>query len=791
METRERFNEQLKIILWMTFLTVISSVAFAQINESSGDKTLSPYFFVRSSDPELDKLPLKSTSADVNIAGVIANVLIEQVYKNEGKKALEAIYVFPASTRAAVYSMKMTIGERTIIAKIKGKQQARQDYEEARQNGQTASLLEQQRPNVFQMNVANIMPGDIIKVAMAYTELLVPDEGIYEFSYPTVVGPRYSEQPAALASASEKWIENPYTQAGEKPFYTFDLTASIKTGIPIKDITCTSHDVNVSYDGPASAMIKLKETEKFDGNRDYILKYRLRGHKVESGLLLYEGEKENFFLLMVQPPKRVIPDQIPPREYIFIVDVSGSMHGFPLGISKELLRDLIGKLRPTDVFNVILFAGTATQMAEKSIPATSANISKAINVIDKQRGGGGTRLLPALQRALNLPGIEDVSRSIVIATDGYVSVEKEAFDLIRKNLGRANFFSFGIGSSVNRYIIEGMAHVGMGEPFVLTNGSEAKENAVKFRKYIESPVLTNITLDFGGLDVYDVEPLSIPDVLAERPVIVFGKYNGSAEGKITLKGMTGSDEYLKTINVGSVKPQKTNEALRNLWARHRIKILDDYNHLRADAELIEEITQIGLEYNLLTAYTSFIAIDSKVRGDGSVTTVKQPLPLPQGVSNHAIGGNAYPTQSYKTPNLKMIQSDRNSYRTQSSGAGGYNVEILEDSEVTKQAAEPLKASEVDVAPSFVGGTQKMQEFIKKNLRYPMGARSKGIEGTVVVSFTVGKDGKITGIKVIRKVGKELDAEAIRIIKLMPSWKAGLHKGQKVAVRYTIPIQFKL
>jgi len=626
----------------MVFLFFAASIFFGNTGiaqqKESDDKTLSPYFFVKSDDPSVDRLPLKSTSAAVTISGVIANVKVTQVYKNEGNHALEAIYIFPASTRAAVYAMKMTIGERIINATIKKRDEARQEYEQAKQQGKSASLLEQQRPNVFQMNVANIMPGDEIRVEMSYTELLVPTDKVYEFIYPTVVGPRYSNQPASTASSSDKWVRNPYLHEGEAPPYTFDISVNIAAGMPIQKLFCASHKVDVHYRGNSAASIALEPTEKAGGNRDYILKYQLSGDQVESGLLLYQGEKENFFLLMLQPPKRVTLAQIPGREYIFIVDVSGSMHGFPLEISKNLLKDLIGNLRPGDRFNVVLFAGGSTVMSETSVAANSGNISKALKVIDNQQGGGGTELLPALKRALALPKVEGFSRTIVIATDGYVSVEEEAFDLIRNNLDNANMFAFGIGSSVNRHLIEGMAHVGLGEPFVITKPEEAPAKAEAFRKLIQSPVLTRVKVNFGRFDVYDVEPASIPDVLADRPVIVFGKWRNRPEGTILLSGLTGEKPYADEISVTSVKPERTNSSLPYLWARQRIMLLSDYNLLKQSDDRITEVTNLGLRYNLLTAYTSFIAVDSEVRNkDGKTTTVNQPLPLPEGVSDYAVG----------------------------------------------------------------------------------------------------------------------------------------------------------
>ena len=629
--------------------------------EKGADKTLSPYFYVKSDDPETDRLPLKSTSAKVNISGVIADVIVTQVYKNEGKKPIEAIYVFPASTRAAVYGMKMTIGERIITAKIREREAARREYEQAKEQGKSASLLEQQRPNVFQMNVANILPGDVIKVELKYTELLIPTDAVYEFVYPTVVGPRYVDQPSEQTGSSESWTSNPYLHEGESAPYTFDMKMDLAAGLPIQDISCATHKVDIRYQRSNCASIKLNSSEEFGGNRDFILKYRLSGGKIETGLLLSKGEKENFFLLMLQPPERVKEDQIPPREYMFIVDVSGSMNGFPLNISKKLLKDLIGNLRPSDRFNVLLFAGGSTVMSEKSLPATRQNINHAINVIERQRGGGGTRLLPALKKALSLQGTKGFSRNVVIVTDGYVSVEKEAFDLIRNNLGNANMFAFGIGSSVNRHLIEGMARVGMGEPFIITRPDEAQQKAAKFRKLIESPVLTGITIDFGKFKTYDIEPPSIPDVMAQRPVILFGKWRGRPQGKILVKGIAGDRTYRKTINVAKVKPLKTNSALRYLWARHRIALLSDYNRLSPDDERVKEVTSLGLAYNLLTQYTSFVAIDTQIRlKDGKAQTVKQPLPLPQGVSDYAVGGKSRVARGITTigasPSLRVRKS---------------------------------------------------------------------------------------------------------------------------------------
>ncbi|MBR9921567.1 MAG: VWA domain-containing protein [Bacteroidetes bacterium] len=628
-----------KFLLTIIGCLLLSSTSFAQAEK---DQSLSPYFLIESNDPGLDQLPLKSTSADVQIAGVIADVTITQVYSNTGSRPIEAIYVFPGSTRAAVYGMEMQIGQRTIVAEIRERQQARAEYEAAKEEGKRASLLEQERPNVFQMNVANILPGDEIIVRLKYTELLVPEEGIYSFVYPTVVGPRYTgEMEQTTASTDPSFTATPYQQEGEAQTYAFDLNVQLNAGMAIQEVSSLTHDVLVDFPTADQAVISLSANEKISGgNRDYILDYRLAGGQIESGMLLYEHEDENYFLMMVQPPKRVEVDEIPPREYVFVVDVSGSMNGFPLDISKKLMRNLLTNLRPTDQFNVMLFSGDSEVLSEESLPVNAENMERGLDFVQNVRGGGGTNLKSALRNALALPRCrEDVARSFVVITDGYVSVEQATFDLIRENLDEANLFSFGIGTGVNRHLIEGMAHIGQSEPLIITDPNEASAKADKFRQYLQSPVLTRIKVDYGKFEAYHKEPMAVPDVLAERPVIIYGKYRGNPQGEIKLTGHTGNGKYKVKLNVADYQASESNAAIRYLWARERIRLLDDYSQVSYNDEAIQqEVTELGLKYNLMTAYTSFVAIDHEpVAAGEDAEQVKQPVPLPQGVSNMAVG----------------------------------------------------------------------------------------------------------------------------------------------------------
>jgi Ca-activated chloride channel homolog len=637
-------------VLWCLALALFSAVLMlfwspAQADDIEALKGESPYFAVNSSEPGVDRLPLKSTEVKVRIAGVIADVTVVQHYRNEGQRPLEARYVFPGSTQAAVYAMQVRLGDRVLNAKIREKQQARIEYQAAKREGKTTALLEQRRPNVFEMNVANILPNDDVSVELRYTELLTPTDARYGFVFPTVVGPRYNS-PAADASNGGS-IGGAYLRAAEVLDTRFDLDLSLDAPVAVKDIASPSHAIEVQGLGGVHAEVSLKPSDTPRHNRDFILQYRLAGEHVESGLMLYRGPEvdgvaENFFLAMVQPPAAVPARQINPRDYIFVVDISGSMHGYPLDTAKVLMRNLIGGLRASDTFNVMLFSGSSHMLSPVSVPATRANIDRALRTLHETGGGGGTEIVPALRRIAALPKAEEVSRSVIVVTDGYVSVEAEVFRLIRQNLGQANVFAFGIGSSVNRHLIEGMARAGQGEAFIVTRPEQAAAQAERLRRIVEAPVLTQVKATFEGLDAYDVEPAPLPDVMGGRPVVMFGKWRPSAgaavPARVVLEGRAADGPYRQALAAdpsSAIGPA----ALRQLWARHRIAGLSDQEALEGGQTQKAQITELGLNYGLLTPYTSFIAVDQRVRNPNpaQALTVDAPSPMPEGVSNSAIG----------------------------------------------------------------------------------------------------------------------------------------------------------
>jgi len=629
-----------RLLCILSILFLLSGYApkvHAQEEETDEDRTRSPYFYVESEEVGVDCFPLKSTNVTTTIEGVIADTYVVQTYANQGTKPVNASYVFPASTKVTIHGMQMQIGDQIVTAVIKEKEEAKQEFETAKSEGKSASMLSEQRANVFTMDVANIMPGDEVQIELHYTELITPSEGTYQFVYPTVAGPRYVGPVLDDTGNRDEWTGTPYLNEGSEPSDDYNINVTVSSGVPITALSSSSHEINIGWDKNTTAHVSLANPSDYAGNRDFILDYKLTGEQIDTGLITSQNENENVFMLMIQPPERCETEEILPREYIFVLDVSGSMSGFPLDTAKELINNLVSGLRETDTFNLILFSGDSRQMADRSVPATKENIDKAIRLIKEQRGAGGTELTSALKNALSIPDAENTSRNIVIISDGYISGESEVFELINDNLDNADFFSFGIGSAVNRYLIEGIASIGQGEPFIVTDEEEAGEVAEKFRTYIQSPVLTDIKVSFEGFDTYDVEPAVLPTLYAKKPIILLGKWKGEAEGTIRIEGMTGDGEYSQSINVAdSVSGQ--NDAVGYLWARKRVERLTDYGIGGDDSAIQAEVTKIGLNYHMITPYTSFVAVLDIVRNpDGESTDVDQPLPLPLEVSDLAVG----------------------------------------------------------------------------------------------------------------------------------------------------------
>ncbi len=560
--------------------------------------------------PSFDRseLSVVRTHTQVDVAGVVARVVIRQTYFNASSRAIDATYVFPASTHAAVDGLTMHIGDRRIEAKVQPRAKARATFERAKAEGKTATLLEQHRPNVFQSSLSNVMPGDRIDVELRYTELLVPEERVYEIVLPQIVAERFGEAP--WGGATDR---TPRSR----------VHVDIDAGMPIREVHVASHDAPATVRG-AKATARIDAPGGFA--EDVVVRYRLDGDHVQTGVLLDERTDGGHFLFMMQPPERVAPNAVPPREYVFVVDVSGSMNGFPLDVAAHLLERLVDGLGPMDRFNVVCFASSNSVLYERSKAATPETLREAIRFL-RSHPSGGTQLGGALKRALDFPRDEGVSTNFVVITDGFITAERSTFELIRDHRGNANVFALGIGTNVNRYLVEGIAKAGGGHPFIVTSEADAEHEAQRLLEYIESPVLADIRVAFDGFDAYDLEPPTVPDLFADRPIVVLGKYRGAPKGRITVTGHGGGAKFARSMTLERTGDR--NEAIAKLWARSRIDHLTLLYGLGRDTSVGEQIEKLGLEHNLLTERTSFVAVDSRVRNAARPRTVAN-VPPSQG-----------------------------------------------------------------------------------------------------------------------------------------------------------------
>lgn len=595
---------------------IATSVAAAQAGASSR----APEMHVQGST---ERLPLLMTRVNADIAGVIADVTLTQVYQNRGSKPIEAVYVFPVTRHAAVYAMSLRVGDRLVRADLRTREQAQQKYEAAREEGKTATLLEQSDADVVRLSIANILPDDNIEVELRYSELLVPEAGRYRFLFPNTFGDlRYGGE-ARVATPMQ------LTSDIEAIAYALSVTVKLATPVPIRALESPSHEVVIERTSPHEAVVQLSDADASAAARDFLVDFRLAGDAIETGLMVHQEGNEGWFLMLAEPPSQVQRSAVVPREYLFLLDVSGSMAGFPIETAKALMRELIGGMQPHERFNVLLFESQVKALTlGNSLAPTEQNLTRAVSAIDDQFGHGGTRLVDALDAAHALPTTPGYSRTMVVVTDGNIHAGPEVARLINTNLHNANVFAMGIGPTVSKEVVERIARSGRGEAILVAGPDEAAAKAERLRQLIDRPLLTDIALTFDDVDVFDLEPAQVPDVFAERPVVVTGRFVGTATGSMTLKGRNADGEHSQTLYLQSTPTPREQPAIKRLWARER---LTSWMDARIDGQLphavegrVAEVTAHALRYGLLSPWTSFVAVHEEVRTDGVATQVVQP-----------------------------------------------------------------------------------------------------------------------------------------------------------------------
>ena len=582
-------------------------------------------------------MPLKHTDVQASVLGYIATVRVTQQFHNPFDSKIEAKYVFPLPHNAAVNEFIMTIGERRIRGIIRERKEAEAIYAAAKSQGYVAALLTQERPNVFTQSIANIEPGKEIDVELNYFHTLEWADGWYEFVFPTVVGPRFNPPGStngigavALGAhgTSGQSTEVQYLKPGERSGHDIELKLDINAGVSIEETECVTHVVSKETPSAERLVVTLSPNDRIP-NKDFIFRFRVAGAQMKSGLLTSRDERGGFFTLMLYPPKDLKQLARKPLEMVFVLDSSGSMSGRPIAEAKKAIDRALRQLGPDDTFQLINFDNNTSQLGLNPVAATPENVRRGIDYISKIEGGGGTMMNAGIKAALNFPHDPERLRFVCFLTDGFIGNEAEILTTIQQHLGATRIFSFGIGSSVNRFLMDHMAKVGRGAVAYLGPNDSAARIMDDFIERIRHPALTDLQLDWGGAAVTEVFPQRVPDVFVGRPVVLTGRFKSGDLGKVRISGEASGKRV--EWNVSANSSQK-HPGLPSVWARMKIADLSDRALLDRSGELAGEIKQTALDFGLMSEFTAFVAVDStRVTQGREGTTVPVAVPVPEGV----------------------------------------------------------------------------------------------------------------------------------------------------------------
>ncbi len=720
----------------------------------------------------LGLVPLKHTNVKAEISGFLSRVKVTQEFENNFAEKIEAIYVFPLPNHAAVVDMTLRIGERTVRGRVMKREEAREVYEAAKSNGQISSLLDQERPNIFTQSVANILPGEKVIIEISYVETLKYEDGSYEFVFPMVVGPRYipgdatGKQGGGFAPDTNQVPDgSKITPKPAKDRAGHDISIEVKldAGVPLENVASKSHELESTMLSANSYNVKLKN-EKTIPNQDFILKYDVAGKKIEDAVLTHRGNKGGYFTLILQPPDKVNSQDVTPKEIVFVLDTSGSMSGFPIEKAKESMKMALDGLHPNDTFNLITFSGDTHILFEKPVSATPENLRKAQEFLASRNGGGGTEMMKAIKAALEPSDSQQHIRIVCFMTDGYVGNDMEIVGEIQKH-PNARVFSFGIGGSVNRYLLDKMAEEGRGEAEYVALNDDGSAAAKRFHERVRSPLLTDISLDFGNLQAADIYPKRINDLFSAKPVVVHGRFTNAGSGIIKLKGKSFGREVVREIAVNFPESEPNHDVLATLWARKRIDDLmsQDYAGVQngsPKAEVKDAITNLGIEYRLMTQFTSFVAVEERIVTDGGQPRkIEVPVEMPDGVSREGVFGVNEKGRQQISFNGGISGVSGSIFRLNQTGyysptSNQASVEVRSDSKAKKVNRDMSRKyeewSDKDVAYII---TEKEKQAINQPIKamtlpkpiYPQAAKTGG---AVNVEVTLDKDGSVVSAKAV-------------------------------------------
>ncbi|MHC4110701.1 MAG: VIT domain-containing protein [Planctomycetota bacterium] len=758
---KNRMTKKMRLIGVMTILLAVAlfshawSQDLAEVTPSDEPQVTQGALRAVNEDGEVIlEFPLKHTSVYAQISGFLAQVEVKQHFHNPHKDKIEAVYVFPLPENAAVNEMIMVVGRRNIYGEIHKRMEARRIYEQARAEGKRTALLEQERPNIFTQSVANIQPGEEIVITIRYVQALKYDRGVYRYVFPMVVGPRFIPG-APTGKKGTGWAQDtntvpdasritpPVLKPGRRSAHDISLTVKLDAGLSIEDLNSKSHDIELTDEGVGKATVSIM-TQDTIPNKDFVLEYRVAEDKHRGAYLTHCSQQGGYLLLMIQPSLDSVTKNLEPKEIFFVVDCSGSMSGYPIQKVKEAMYHCIQGISPDDTFQIIRFSSNASAFAPEPVPATRLHKEEALDYIQTLHGSGGTRMIEGIKACLDFPQVAERQRIVFFMTDGKIGNDDQILAAIKEKVGTTRLFSFGVGSSTNRSLLERMAQVGRGTSQYIRQDEDPQPVITDMLSRISKPYLTDVEINWAGLSVVDVYPNPVPDLYSAQPLILFARYDVAGQGEVTLRGTINGQPYEERIWISLPNWYPDNGSLASVWAREKIKYLMLEKLGGRMPGIEQEVTNLALEFNLMSQYTSFVAVD-EVIPEGSDTTLPRtiaiPVPIPDGVSFTGIFGpsSGYPGD-YVNGDGIMLGKDTASLRL------GRQSRRLSLYAMPKSAA--LSRAPVTLSPSrqvrlsIQAGAERLSES-RSNTRYFRGYGGGGYggaRGEFGTQFDVKKEG---------------------------------------------------
>ena len=601
---------------------------------------------------ELHTLPMVRTEVDADLHGDLATVRLVQTFANPESAPLNATYAFPLPSDAAVHGMELIAGDLVVTAQIKESAEAKATFETAKRQGKQAALLTQHRPNVFTQDIANLPPGTEIRVTVEYVHPIPKVDGAFEWVFPVAVGPRYVPAERDHTGEPEPLEMGAWNVAGTGTDVQLPLTiesgrlavdVALHGGTAITDLRVDSHPTARIQKGSDIGTVKLSGSQP---NRDLVVRYQLADDDVAVATTAWAEDGRGIVNLLIDPPASVTADRITPREVVYVLDTSGSMSGAPMDAVKRFVHRSLDTLRAGDHFRLVRFGNNATEFGQGAVPWNPETEAAAHAWIDALQAGGGTEMRTGVNTALDAPSVPGTVRTVVFLTDGYIGNDVDVIRLLESKDSDARLFSFGIGGSVNRWLLEELARVGHGTARIVTDPTQADDAADALADRMAAPYLTDVRIDWGDAPIREATPEQLPDLFLGEPLRVMAKFDKAGSYPIAIHGKVAGSPATLPIRLELPAQSSEGEALPLTWARSRIA--DDMHRYLSPMtagpereQIRQQVTTLGLEYGLATQWTSFVAVvPEPVMAQN--TAAPQPVHLPSSGSSASWGGSAAP-----------------------------------------------------------------------------------------------------------------------------------------------------